>query len=207
MASKAVPFLLSWLTIVRLVSAAIGAALVLTVSCGGVGTPPLANHVERSFDVVVVGDPAMQDPVRVEITRWLRHRGYVAAQIRQTPLLGDELAKLTQCLTEELTGSTLGCLMDAYVRLTADRHLVIARVTRRPDDTRTLDLVLAWLGDGSSTIAPVCRTPCSDSSWQSALTAELEHAAPLLEMGSQPSRPGRVMARVATRTALTIIRP
>lgn len=56
---------------------------------------------------------------------------------------------------------------------TADRHLVIARVTRRTD-TRTLDLVLAWLGDISSAVAPVCRTPCTDSSWQAQLTAELD---------------------------------
>lgn len=71
------------------------------------------------------------------------------------------------------------------VQATADRHLVIARVTRRPD-TRTLDIVLAWLGDISSAVAPVCRTPCTDSSWQAQLTAELEHAAPLLEMGRRP---------------------
>jgi hypothetical protein len=169
-----------------LVSAAICATLVLTANCGGAGIPPLVNHVERSFDVVVVGDPPVREPVRAEITSWLRHRGYVAAQIRQTPLPGDELAKLTQCLMEELTGGTLGCLMEARgVRLTADRHLVIARVTRNPD-TRTLDLVLAWLGDDSSAIAPVCRTPCSDASWQAPLMAELEHAAPLLEMGRSP---------------------
>jgi hypothetical protein len=152
--------------------------------------------VDRSFDVVVVGDPAMLEPVRAEIMGWLIHRGYVAAQIRRTPLPTDELGKLTQCLMEELTAVTIGCLMEARsVQAIADRHLVIARVTRRPD-TRALDLVLAWLGDISSAVAPVCRTPCTDSSWPAQLTAELEHAAPLLEMGRRPRGAGRT-ARVS----------
>jgi len=48
----------------------------------------------------------MREPVRAEITSWLRHRGYAAVQIGQIPLPADEVAKLTQCLTEELTGGT-----------------------------------------------------------------------------------------------------
>lgn len=92
--------------------AATCAAVMLTASCGGAGTPPpstppLANHVDRSFDVVVIGDPQMLEPVRAEITGWLRRRGYVAAQIRRTPLPGDELGKLTQCLMEELTAVSM----------------------------------------------------------------------------------------------------
>lgn len=91
---------------------ALGAAVMLTASCGGAGTPapstpPLANQVDRSFDVVVVGDPPMLEPVRAEITGWLTRRGYVAAQIRRTPLPSDELGKLTRCLMEELTAEPL----------------------------------------------------------------------------------------------------